>query len=83
MIAAATNNYQPEKYNGKVLVVLATDYPPHVNNLPGWQAIIPRNLQTLYVDGYHRDLSDTRNARTLANAIVSHLTTDESLYHVA
>ena len=83
MISAAINAYRPENYDGKVLLVLASDHPPHVNILPGWQAIIPRNLHTLYVDGYHRDLSDTRNAQTLADAIVSHLATGESLSDVA
>ena len=42
MIEAAALAYQPEKYEGKVLLLLASDRPPHVNFLPGWQAVVPR-----------------------------------------
>jgi amino acid adenylation domain-containing protein len=83
MIVAAALAYQPEKYEGKVLLLLASDHPPHMNLIPGWRAVVPRNLHTQYVSGYHRDLLDSRNVRTVADAIVSHLTTDESLYPVA
>lgn len=82
MLNAAVLAYQPEKYEGKVLLLLASDRPPHVNLLPGWRAVV-RNLHTHYVDGHHRDLLDTRNVRNVADAIVSHLTTDGSLYPAA
>jgi thioesterase domain-containing protein/acyl carrier protein len=80
MIEAAALAYQPETYEGKVLLLLASDHP--LNLLPGWQAVVPRNLHTQYVDGYHRDLLDTRNLRIVADAIVSHLTTQSAAARV-
>ena len=73
-IEAAARAYQPEKYEGKVLLLLASERPPHVNFLPGWQALVPRNLRTQYVDGHHRDLLTVKCARSIVDAIVSHLT---------
>jgi thioesterase domain-containing protein len=78
MIEAAILAYRPKKYEGRALLLLASDHPPHMNILPGWRALVPRNLHAQYVDGYHRNLLDTRNVRTVADAIVSHLTTGES-----
>jgi thioesterase domain-containing protein len=73
LIEAASRGYQPEKYEGKVLLLLASDRPPHRNFLPGWQAVVPRNLHTHYVDGHHRELEKTQNMQSVADAIVSHL----------
>jgi amino acid adenylation domain-containing protein len=79
MMEAAARAYQPEKYQGKVLLLLATDRPPHENFLPGWQAVVPGNLHVRYVDGHHRELVKPQNLRSVVDAIVSHLTptTDE------
>ena len=56
MMETAASRYQPKKYEGKVLLLLAAKRPSYVNLLPGWQEVIPHNLHAQYVDGYHRDL---------------------------
>jgi amino acid adenylation domain-containing protein len=76
MIVAAVLAYQPGKYEGKVLLLLASDHP--LDLLPGWRTVVPRNLHTQYVDGYHRDLLDKTNVRTVAEAILLQLSSDES-----
>jgi thioesterase domain-containing protein/aryl carrier-like protein len=73
MIEAAALRYQPEKYDSKVLLLLASERPPHVNFLPGWQAVVPQGLYTQYLDGHHRDLLKGENLRSVAHAIVSHI----------
>jgi amino acid adenylation domain-containing protein len=75
MIVAAILEYQPAKYEGKVLLLLASDHP--LDLLPGWRKVVPQNLHTQYVDGYHRNLLDKGNVRTVADAILLHLTPDE------
>jgi amino acid adenylation domain-containing protein len=65
--------YQPEEYDGKVLLLLAAERPPHVNFQPGWQAVITGELQVQYLDAHHRDLAKAKNMRTVADAIASHL----------
>ncbi|MGA9303873.1 MAG: hypothetical protein WBW31_00580, partial [Candidatus Sulfotelmatobacter sp.] len=64
---------KPQRYGGKTLLVLASDRPPHRNYLPGWQAIVPHNLHTQYVDGHHRDFLNVQNTRAIADAILSGL----------
>jgi amino acid adenylation domain-containing protein len=76
MIVAAVLAYQPGKYEGKVLLLLASDHP--LDLLPGWRTVVPRNLHTQYVDGYHRDLLDKTNVQTVAEAILLQLSSDES-----
>jgi thioesterase domain-containing protein/acyl carrier protein len=73
-IETAALAYQPKNYDGKVLLLLASERPPHVNFLPGWQAVVPHNLQVKYVDAHHRDLLKPENVRSVADAIVSQLT---------
>jgi thioesterase domain-containing protein/acyl carrier protein len=73
MIEAAALRHQPERYDGKVLLLLASERPPHVNFLPGWQAVVPHELYTQYLDGHHRDLLKGENLRHVAKAIVSHI----------
>ena len=73
MIEAAARDYQPQRYEGKTLLVLASDRPPHRNYLPGWQAIVPHSLHTQYVDGHHRDFLNPQNVRAIADAILSRL----------
>jgi hypothetical protein len=81
VIETAAHAYQPEKYGGTVLLLLASDRPPHMNFLPGWQPLVG-NLHTLYVGGHHGELLSKNNVRSVANAIGSHLgcvTDDNSL----
>ncbi len=73
MIEAAARAYQPQKYEGKTLLVLASDRPPHRDYLPGWQAIVRHNLHTQYVDGHHRDFLEAQNVRIIADAITSQI----------
>lgn len=73
-IEAAALAYQPKRYDGNVLLLLASDRPPHVNFLPGWQAVVPQTLHIQYVDAHHRDLLKSENVPSVANAIVSRLT---------
>jgi amino acid adenylation domain-containing protein len=72
-IEAAAVRYQPKPYYGKVLLLLASERPPHVNFLPGWQAVVPTSLHTHYVNAHHRDLLKGPNARGVAEAIALHL----------
>jgi len=72
-IDAAARAYRPERYDGKVLLLLASERPPHVNRLPGWQAVVPHNLHVQYLSAHHRDLLKGETARTVAGFIVSHL----------
>jgi amino acid adenylation domain-containing protein len=75
-IETAAMSYRPQKYDGKVLLLLASDRAPHKNFLPGWQAVVPQNLHTGYVPAHHRDLLTAENARSVAEAIVAHLGAD-------
>ena len=72
-LQAAALAYHPEKYEGKVLLILASERPPHVNLLPGWQKVVPDNLYTRYVDAHHRDFQNENILRGVADVIVSHL----------
>jgi thioesterase domain-containing protein len=70
VIEAAACGYEPNKYEGKVLLVLSSNRPPHMNLLSGWQPVIGRDLHAQYVTAHHRDLLDERNVRCIADAIV-------------
>jgi thioesterase domain-containing protein/aryl carrier-like protein len=72
LIEAAALKYQPQKYQGKALLVLASERPPHSNILPGWQAVVS-DLHTEVLNGHHRDLFEANNARRVADAIVAQL----------
>jgi amino acid adenylation domain-containing protein len=71
-IETAVSGYRPGTYEGKVLLILATDHPPHVDFLPGWQSVIPRDLSVEYINGHHSEIMDSQNARSVAEAIISH-----------
>ena len=70
MMETAARGYQPRKYEGKVLLLLASRRPSYVNLLPGWQEVIPHNLHAQYVDGYHRDLIEEPDVKGVADAIL-------------
>ena len=70
----AFNDAFRKMYDGKVLLILASEHPPHVNLLPGWQDVVPHNLTAQYVDGHHRDLLKDRSVPRVTDLIVSHLT---------
>jgi amino acid adenylation domain-containing protein len=73
MIASASYAYRPRRYDGRVLLLLAAERPPHVNFLPDWQTVVSSNLLPHFVDSHHRNLLDKQNARAIADAIVSEL----------
>ena len=73
MIEHAAFEYIPRRYEGKVLLLLATEQIPHGEFLSGWQAIVSDNLCTSLVKGYHRELMTPRNVRSIAEIILSHL----------
>src|SRR6202034_571303 len=73
MIEEAARLYKPEKYEGNVLLLLASDRPRHKDFLPGWQAIVPHNLHTHFVDGHHLEFAKPQNVPLVVGAIVSHL----------
>jgi amino acid adenylation domain-containing protein len=82
MVRSAVLSYEPKRYDGTVLLLLASERAPHLNILPGWQAVVPCSLHTQYVNGHRRDLLSTPNVHSVANAIFSHLTStsdDKSL----
>jgi thioesterase domain-containing protein len=74
LIEAAAFAYHPEKYEGKVLLMLAIERDPYLNFLPGWEAVISSNrLYTQFVNGHHRELIRPQNVRNIADVISSHL----------
>jgi len=73
LIESAALAYRPENYGGEVLLLLASERTPHVNFLPGWQAVVPYNLHTRYMNGHHRELMTAQNVRNIADVISSHL----------
>jgi amino acid adenylation domain-containing protein len=73
MIATASYAYRPQRYDGRILLLLADERPPHVNFLPDWQTVASSNLLPHYVDSHHRNLLDKQNAKAIADAIVSNL----------
>jgi len=73
IVEAAASKYRPAKYEGRVLLLLADTHPPHVDFLPGWQAIVPNTLHTEYVHAHHSELTKTQNVGKVAAAIVSHI----------
>jgi hypothetical protein len=52
---------------------MASGNPPHVNFLPWWQSLLPRNLETQYVDGQHLVLIEPPVVHQVAEAITSRL----------
>jgi amino acid adenylation domain-containing protein len=72
-IESAAKLYQPKAYDGEVLLILASDHPPHLNFLPGWQKAVPGRLHTKFVVGHHRDLMHPQNVDQVANAILAQL----------
>jgi len=72
MIETAALGYRPQMYDGRVLLLLAADRPPHVNFLNGWQAVVPNTLDSHYIEGHHTELLRAPLVKCVADAIVSH-----------
>jgi thioesterase domain-containing protein len=73
MIEAAALTYRPGKYQGKVLLLMASDRPPQVDYLDGWRSVIAGDFNFQYVDGHHSELIRIPHVRGVAEAINSHL----------
>jgi amino acid adenylation domain-containing protein len=73
LIERAALKYLPQKYDGKVLLLLASDHSSHVNFLPGWQAVIPEGLHVEHLNAHHDDLMIRPTVERVANAIVAHV----------
>jgi amino acid adenylation domain-containing protein len=79
LIESAGLRYHPRKYEGKVLLLLASDHSPHVNFLPGWQSVIPCDLHIRRLDAHHDDLMDQPTVGLVAEAIVAHVVSDNRM----
>jgi amino acid adenylation domain-containing protein len=75
MIESAALGYKCRRYEGNVLLVLASDYPPHRDFLPGWKAVVPHALHIQYVNAHHRDLIDAQNVKSIADTITQLMAT--------
>ena len=73
MIEAAASIYQAPMYDGKTLLMLAADHPPHINFVPGWQAVSSGDLHIQHMEGHHSDLIDPLNVQRVADSITFHL----------
>lgn len=71
-LRAAALGYRPKEYKGKVVLILASEHPPHMNLLPGWQKVVPDGLYPHYVSGHHRDFRKQEMLRRVADVVVSH-----------
>jgi amino acid adenylation domain-containing protein len=72
MIENAAFDYQPAKYEGKVLLLVARERDPLFDFLSGWKSVVS-NLHAFYVQGRHRELITSNNVREVANLIQSNL----------
>ena len=73
MLETAAATYQPKRYDGSVLLILASERPPHLDYLPAWQKVIPRSLHAQYFAGHHEDLVKEESAQRVGEAIHAHL----------
>jgi amino acid adenylation domain-containing protein len=73
LIETASLAYNPRTYDGKVLLLLASEHSPQNNFVPGWQLVVPHHLCVQFVDTHHRDLMKGETVRNVANAIACHL----------
>jgi thioesterase domain-containing protein/acyl carrier protein len=74
IIETAAFAYRPRVYDGNVLLLLAGDRPAHIDFVPGWQAVITRELNVQVVNTHHRDMLIGDTAWNVARTIGLHLT---------
>jgi amino acid adenylation domain-containing protein len=72
MIVNAALDYQPAKYEGKTLLLMAKERDPLFDFLSGWKSVVS-NLHASYVQGRHLELITSNNASEVANLIQSNL----------
>lgn len=73
MVRSAAFAYKPNRYDAKVLLLVASEHSPHLNIIPGWQAVVPHNLHVQHVTGHRRELLNIPTVQRVAEAITSHL----------
>jgi thioesterase domain-containing protein/aryl carrier-like protein len=73
MLTEAVGKYQLRRYEGRVLIALATERPPHHDFLPAWQKVLSDDLDIQYLEGYHDELLNGESAHRVAEAIHAHL----------
>jgi amino acid adenylation domain-containing protein len=71
LLANAAFVYQPEKYEGKVLLLLARERDPLLDFFSAWKSVVSGHLAVYYLQGRHRDLMTSSNVREIANLIQS------------
>ncbi len=69
MVENAAFKYEPARYEGKVILILARERDPLFDFLPGWKSLVPRDLSAFYVQGRHRGLITPNNVREVAGII--------------
>jgi amino acid adenylation domain-containing protein len=65
--------YQPPQYDGPVLLVLASDRPPHNDFAAAWRNVAIGHVQVEYIDCHARELLDQEFAPKVARAILARL----------
>jgi amino acid adenylation domain-containing protein len=73
IVDSAGRSYCPQRYTGRVLLVLASDSSPHIHPERGWHGLVDGSFTTLVVDGHHSELSQPPTVVQVAEAIRSHL----------
>jgi amino acid adenylation domain-containing protein len=69
----AARTYQPPKYSGDVLLLLASEHPPYLDLAAGWRPLIDGDVELHYVRAYHRDFLKDENAKHIARTIRCHI----------
>lgn len=72
-LEAAALAYRPGRYDGRVLLLLGADHPPHVDLLSGWQDVIGQGLNARYMDAHHLDFMRIEKIPAIADAILADL----------
>jgi thioesterase domain-containing protein len=74
IIETAAWAYNPPRfYGGKVLLLLSSERPAHVDFVSGWKAVIDSDLHVQFLNFHHRDVMKGDNVKLVADAITSHL----------
>lgn len=73
LLERAAAAFNPAQYDGRVLVVLADERPPHLDFLPAWKKVIAGDLDAQTLPGHHEDLIYGESAHRVAKVIHTHL----------
>ena len=73
MLEAAAARYQPKRYDGRVLLILASERPPHLDFCLLGGRLFPGAFIPNILTGHHEDLVKEESAQRIAEAIHAHL----------